>query len=277
MGSPCELLTEADDESTARLLLDIVSTEAWRVENKFSRYLRGNIVDRINSSDGSSVTVDDETANLLDFASSLYEMSDHRFDVTSGVLGQVWAFDGRDRLPGNEQVDAILETVGWSRLQWLRPQLSLQPGMQIDLGGIGKEYAVDQAASLLREATDASCLVNFGGDLLVTSEPLASNGWQVGIDAIDTETRRAERMIQLRRGALATSGDARRFILNDGVRYGHILDPMTGWPVKDAPRSVTVAADTCTQAGMLATLAMLKGPDAEHFLQDQEVQFWCLR
>lgn len=73
------------------------------------------------------------------------------------------------------------------------------------------------------------------------------------------------------------SGDARRFLLKDGIRYSHILDPTTGWPFTDAPRSITIAADTCTQAGMLATLAMLKGKDAESFLEDQDCQSWCLR
>ncbi|MDH3990867.1 MAG: FAD:protein FMN transferase, partial [Gammaproteobacteria bacterium] len=87
----------------------------------------------------------------------------------------------------------------------------------------------------------------------------------------------AQKLIRLKNGGLATSGDARRFLLKDGIRYGHILDPTTGWPVTDAPRSITIAADTCTQAGMLATLAMLKGKDAESFLEDQDCQSWCLR
>jgi thiamine biosynthesis lipoprotein len=87
----------------------------------------------------------------------------------------------------------------------------------------------------------------------------------------------ADMMIDLKSGALATSGDARRYLLRDGVRYSHILDPTTGWPVADAPRSVTVAADTCTQAGMLSTLAMLEGADAEKFLAAQDVRYWCRR
>lgn len=84
-------------------------------------------------------------------------------------------------------------------------------------------------------------------------------------------------MIDLKQGALATSGDARRFLLKEGVRYGHILDPTTGWPVPDAPRSITVAADTCVQAGMISTLAMLNGAGAERFLDGQGVAFWCRR
>ena len=78
-------------------------------------------------------------------------------------------------------------------------------------------------------------------------------------------------------GALATSCDSRRFLLRDGVRYSHILDPRNGWPVEGAPRSVTVAADTCTQAGMLSTLAMLEGDNAEAFLGAQGVKYWCRR
>jgi thiamine biosynthesis lipoprotein len=84
-------------------------------------------------------------------------------------------------------------------------------------------------------------------------------------------------VINLSCGALATSGDTQRYLLRDGVRYGHILDPTTGWPVENAPRSITVAADTCTQAGMLSTLAMLRGTHAEAFLEEEGVQFWCLR
>ena len=277
MGSPCELLVETENEATAEHLLDCVSPEAWRIEDKFSRYLSSNIVDQINSSAGQSVTVDDETANLIDFAHALHELSESRFDITSGVLRQAWNFDGGNLIPANEEIEKILDSVGWSKVNWQRPHLTLRPGMQIDLGGIGKEYAVDTAAECLKEAPDCSCLVNFGGDLVVTRTPSRSNGWQVGVEALGDDARKADRMIRLQQGALATSGDARRFLVKDDVRYGHILDPTTGWPVTDAPRSITVAADTCTEAGMLATLAMLRGADAEQFLEQQDVQFWCLR
>ena len=278
MGSPCEVLSETDDETLARDLADAIAAEAWRIEDKFSRYLPDNIVDRINGSNGESIEVDDETANLLDFATSLYDMSRGRFDVTSGVLRKAWVFDGSDRIPDDKLVQSILETVGWEKVSWERPILILRPGMQIDFGGIGKEYAVDKAAGFVVEKTStSSTLLNFGGDVIVTGSPADVKGWQVGIEALETSVRKADRIIRLAQGALATSGDARRFVLKDGIRYGHILDPTTGWPIKDAPRSVTVAADTCTEAGMLATLAMLNGADAEAFLKAQDIQFWCYR
>lgn len=153
----------------------------------------------------------------------------------------------------------------------------MEAGMEIDFGGIGKEYAVDRVAQQLREASGKSALVNFGGDLAVTRTPADRPGWRVGIESVSEHGPAADKVIELRAGALATSGDARRFLLRDGNRYSHILDPRSGWPVKDAPRSVTVAADTCTQAGMLSTLAMLEGENAEAFLRAEEVRHWCRR
>jgi len=119
--------------------------------------------------------------------------------------------------------------------------------------------------------------VNFGGDLVAIRKPTRRGAWKVGVEATNTSKSTAEKLLNLEIGALATSGDARRFLISDGIRYSHILDPLTGWPAPDAPRSVTVAADTCTQAGMLSTLAMLEGARAEAFLEAQAVRYWCNR
>jgi thiamine biosynthesis lipoprotein len=275
MASPCEILVESVDTDAARRLTDIAAAEAWRVEDKFSRYAADNIVARINSADGAPVEVDTETGSLLDFANTLHDVSDGRFDITSGVLREVWRFDGSDNLPGSDDVERVLQRIGWHRVDWQPPTLCMQPGMEIDLGGIGKEYAVDRVAQLLREASQSSVLINFGGDIAVTRPPADRKGWKVGIESVSGPG--AEKIIELGAGALATSGDARRFLLRDGVRYSHILDPRNGWPVRNAPRSITVAADTCTQAGMLSTLAMLEGRNAEAFLRGEKVRYWCRR
>ncbi len=278
MASPCEILIESGDRETAERLTRIAAAEAWRIEDKFSRYRAGNAVDRINASDGEAIEVDDETAALLDFADTLYSLSNGRFDITSGALRVVWTFDGGDRLPDPQAVKAILRRVGWDKVSWQRPVFALQPGMQIDLGGIGKEYAVDRVTVTLREAATCSALVNFGGDLAVTRAPRERRAWRVGIEPVSAaDKRRNEAVLEIATGALATSGDSRRFLLKDGVRYSHILDPRSGWPVEGAPRSVTVAADTCTQAGMLSTLAMLEGYNAEAFLDGEGVKNWCRR
>lgn len=277
MGSPCELLLDTKSRSKAQRLGDSVAAEAWRIEDKFSRYLDGNVIDRINRSGGEAVDVDPETAQLIDFAVTLHELSGGGFDITSGVLRRAWAFDGSDRVPSPEAVRDVLKLVGWRRVRWESPTLIMQPGMELDLGGIGKEYAVDRCAAVLRAQSDGPCLVNFGGDLFATAPPRQKDAWMVGIESPEAGPGSSDRRVRLKVGALATSGDARRFLQRDGVRYSHILDPTTGWPVPDAPRSITVAADTCTQAGMLSTLAMLKGAEAETFLDAQGVRFWCER
>lgn len=275
MASPCEVLSRAD-RSTAQEQLRAASGEAWRIEAKFSRYRVGNVIDRINKANGTPVEVDEETADLLDFAADLHRLSGGRFDISSGVLREVWTFDGSDRVPDAADVERVLQRVGWDKITWQRPWLKLAPGMQIDLGGIGKEYAVDRAARIAASFSKATCLINFGGDVAAVAGTPDADPWQVGIEAVDTPSATAWRQIRLTRGGLATSGDARRFLLKDGVRYGHLLDPRTGWPVADAPRSVTVAADTCTQAGMLSTFAMLMGPAAATFLKQQRVRHWCI-
>jgi thiamine biosynthesis lipoprotein len=276
MASPCEVLSEASGETTARTLTRIVAAEAERIEAKFSRYVAGNIVDRVNTADGATVEVDQETARLIDFADHIFRLSEGAFDITSGVLRKAWTFDGGCRVPEPGAVEMLLELVGWDKAVWKSPLLTLRPGMQIDLGGIGKEYAVDSAARLAAAHSDASCLVNFGGDLLVTRPRHDGEPWKVGIEATDVAGS-ASRVVLLSRGGLATSGDTKRYIIHQGVRYGHVLDARTGWPVRDAARSVTVAAPTCTEAGMLATLAMLQGAGAEAFLEDQGARYWCSR
>jgi len=284
MGGPCEVLAEIAEESAAREVVDAVAACAWRIEDKFSRYRTDNIIARINASGGKPVEVDEETANLLDFAALMQRLSNGLFDITSGVLRRAWTFDGGNRVPSREEVDALLPFVGWSKLTWKRPVITLQPGMQIDFGGIGKEYAVDQAIKLAAQpsgaASASAILVNFGGDLAVTRARDGDRPWRVGIESLEPAAGaapRAARLIDLAAGALATSGDTYRFVESNGVRLPHILDPRDGSPVRGAPRSITVAAPTCTHAGMLTTLAMLRGRDAEEFLATEGVRHWVQR
>lgn len=269
------MLVSEHDRALAERIVNVAAAEAARVEAKLSRYRPGNVIDMINTAGGRTIVVDDETTRLLDYAAQLFELSEGRFDVTSGVLRRAWRFDGSDRVPSADVIEALLPLVGWQKVRWQAPQLTLEPGMEIDLGGIGKEYAVDRAAALVRPLSER-CLLNFGGDLLALGPQTGGWPWRVGVESLNVPGAAAKE-IELGRGALATSGDTRRFLRKDGKRYSHILDPTTGWPVEDAPRSITVAAPTCTQAGMLATLSLLRGRDAEAFLTAQGVQYWAFR
>lgn len=276
MATPCEVRIEMDDATMARAIAIAAEAEARRIEHKFSRYRSDSVIGKINASGGAQMVVDGETASLLDCAAQCYETSGGLFDITSGVLRRAWRFDGSDNVPAPERVQMLMSLVGWHRVTWAAPAMTLPPGMELDLGGIAKEYAVDKVLAVVTAMTDAPALVNFGGDLCVSGPRRGGAGWNVAIESVDGDGKMAG-MLQLTQGALATSGDARRFLMRDGRRYGHILDPRTGWPVDGAPRSITVAAASCVEAGIMATLAMLQGAGAEAFLAEEEIRAWCIR
>lgn len=276
MATPCEVRVETDNCGIATRAAGAAMAVARRIEAKFSRYLDDSVIGRINSSGGQSVEVDGETARLLDFAAECFEISGGLFDITSGVLRRAWTFDGSANLPDASRVEALRKLVGWKKARWRKPWFTLPPGMEIDFGGLAKEYAVDRALAEARLVANLPILVNFGGDLAVSGPRANGARWHVAIASVEQGSEMAA-MLELGQGGLATSGDARRYLLKDGMRYGHILNPRTGWPVRDAPRSVTVAAASCVEAGLTATLAMLKGCEAEKFLEREGVRAWCIR
>lgn len=275
MASPCEILLSGCLPERALALAAPAAQEACRVERKFSRYREDSVLAWIHHNRGTEVSVDAETTALLDFAAQGFEISGGLFDITSGVLRRVWKFDGSDQIPQPQEVAPLLRLIGFDKVTWRSPRLLLPHDMELDFGGFGKEYAVDRAYDILAGTCGVPFLVNFGGDLRASGPP-NNGGWQVGIERSDGDGI-AAMLLDLQRGALATSGDSHRFLLKDGVRYGHILDPRTGWPVVGAPRSVTVAASSCTEAGLLSTLALLQGEQAAAFLTEQGVRHWIMQ
>jgi thiamine biosynthesis lipoprotein len=236
--------------------------EVRRLETKYSRYRDDSVTAAINASAGDpdGVELDAETARLLDYAATAWRESDGLFDATSGVLRRVWNFKS-GRVPAQTEIDAVLELVGWGRLEWRRPRLVLPlAGMELDFGGFVKEYAADRVAELCREAGARHGLVDLGGDLAVIGAHPDGAPWLVGIrDPRDPKQPMAR--VELAAGGIATSGDYERCMIVDGVRYTHVLDPRTGRPVSGL-RSVSVVARQCLIAGTATTIAMLKGADA---------------
>ena len=187
MASPCEVIIETEDSLEAENIVKVVAAEAWRIEKKFSRYRDDNITFEINNSNGATIEVDAETARLLDFSDQLFQMSEGMFDVTSGVLRKAWRFDQSDNVPDQDQIDQLLPIIGWDKVDWSNPFLKLAPDMEIDLGGIGKEYAVDRCALLVREMSQASALINLGGDIAITRQRTDGDSWTIGRLTSDKE------------------------------------------------------------------------------------------
>jgi len=256
MGCPCALQLGGPD---LRAAADAGIAEALRIERAFSRYRRDSRVAAINAAAGigGAVDVDDETATLLDHAFDCYRLSEGLFDITSGALRRVWN-DDAIAPPTQDQLAALLERIGMDKLAWARPRLSFAlSGMEIDLGGLAKEYAADSIAAICRAQGATRGIVDLGGDLALFGANPDASLWRIGVaDPLD-ETRVAATLF-VGEGGVATSGDYRRYWSLGGRRYGHILNPRTGWPAEGL-LSVTVAAETCLAAGARATIAVLKG------------------
>ena len=263
MGSRCEVRLYARDEASASASAQAAIADVRRLDAKYSRYRADSITAEINrvAATGGAIDVDAETATLLDYAVTCYEQSDGLFDLTSGILREAWSADRRE-LPDSDALERLLERVGWSKVRWERPVLAFGvSGMEIDFGGVVKEYAADRAATLCAEAGFRHGLVDLGGDIKIIGPHPDGTPWVVGIQhPRDPDAVMAT--LDLFHGAIATSGDYERYVEIAGRRYSHILSPRTGMPVCGLA-GVSVAAPECVVAGSATTIAMLmedRGP-----------------
>lgn len=273
MACVCEVRVAGLPDPDALTLAASAADEVRRIEAHWSRYRADSIVSAINAAAGSgrAVELDEETAGIIDFGARLHAASGGRFDLTAGVLRRAWDFRAA-RVPAPAEIDALLPLVGWPQVQWDGRSIALpRAGMEIDLGGLGKEYAADRAATLLQAAGVRHALVNLGGDVRVLGGRPDGSAWTLGIRH-PRETAAFLGSVALRDGALATSGDYERGFNADGRRFHHLLDARTGWPA-EGWQSVSVVAPACLAAGALATLAMLMG-DAAPALLRAECAAW---
>jgi FAD:protein FMN transferase len=267
MGTACEIKLYAPSRARGEAVVRQLALEVGRLEKKYSRYLEDSFLSEINrqAEKGESISVDSETASLIGYISGCYETSAGLFDVTTGALRRIWKPLHGNVLPSREVIDQCLDVMGWAYVRWEAPQLHfLKPRMELDLGGVVKEYAVDRCVALAHEAGIRHGLVNLGGDIRVIGPDPAGQGWSIRIrDPRDPQG--FMRSIKLSSGALATSGDYERCLVVEGKRYGHIFNPNTGWPV-DFMASVSVIADQCIVAGSVATIGMLMGANGVSWL-----------
>lgn len=239
MGSPCELRVETPDEALARRIVVYAQNESRRIDRKYDRGRHDSPIRVLNQAGGRPQRVDEETARLIDRGVALWRLSEGRFDLTAG----------------------------WHRVSWKSPVLTLPAGMEIGFGSIARGYTEDRVAEYAAAETESPVLVDFGGNLRCTGRLPRAGAWRVGIESIEQE--QAGRFFELQSGALVTH--------SGGRHDGRLVEARAGRPIVNAPRSLTVAAPTCSQASGYATLAMLRGEDAEAFLDAEGVRYWSLR
>ena len=256
MGSPCSIKI-AGSYQHAKSVSDACISEARRFESVYSRYTNDSIVAQINTAAGlKPVRIDAECRAILNYAGVCFNLSGGLFDVTAGVLRRIWS-RARTRKPTEEELAPILSLIDFNQVEITDDTVFLpRSGMEIDLGGVVKEYAADALAQLMKNHGVDSAVVNLGGDIFCVGARSAEEGWQIGI--VDPKGGGAAAAVQLVNSGLATSGGYERFLEIEGQQYSHILDPRTGFPVNSLA-SVSVIAEQTVVAGSAATIALLKG------------------
>mgnify|MGYP002700142257 CR=1 FL=1 len=272
MGGLCTLKLYHEDFSTLLRAFKISESETIRLEKKYSRFLMNSEISKINAGAGSGFyNIDSETAGLLNYASTCFEISDGLFDVTSGVLRAVWDFNSH-KLPHEKELKSCLSHVGFQKLYWDGEDLYLPKNMELDFGGIVKEYAVDRVKTLLVNLGIDYGSIDFSGDVSVINNIVHQEPILVGV-------RNPQMMdqplvtIPLSNKSIATSGSYERYMELGGIKYCHILNPYTGWPVQYTT-TVSVVSDSCLVSGSLSTTAMLKEHDGPAWLESQGAIFY---
>lgn len=260
LGTRCRVSFTASQPSAAGRFAEAVLDWMARFEATYSRYLPDSLLSQINQAAGQAwMAIDAETARLLELCHQLHFLTQGLLDPTTLPLIQLW--DWRQaRVPSEAEIAAARAITGWRKVRRAPGRVLLpEPGMALDLGGVGKEYAVDEVVRLAASHGIPGLLVDFGADVRVAGPPPDGRpAWVIGLENPDAPGT-AWGTLVLREGAVATSGDYLRGFNSGGRRHGHILDPRTGWPVDNGCRAVSVWAPSCTQAGMLSTAAFVLG------------------
>jgi thiamine biosynthesis lipoprotein len=262
MGGQAEIkfVDDRDREAAVTLAREAVA-EARRIETKFSRYRPTSVVSEINdAAGGSPVAIDDETEFLIQAALDLASLTEGRFDPTVGILRQAWDFR-KAEVPSEESIRDLLPRVDAGAVLLRHGTVRLaREAMELDLGGVGKEYAADRVAELLKMRGVESALVNLLGDVRTVGRRGDRKPWVIGVQDPRDRTRFRFRIRAKEDCGIATSGDYERCFEIDGIRYHHILDATTGYPARGIA-SATVVAPTAFEAGRLATAAFLLGSE----------------
>jgi len=236
---------------------------AWvaEFEARYSRFIPDSLIGRINAAAGEHWTETDlDTDRLFNLCQELFFITRGSFDPTALPLIRLWDWKARPPvMPGEEAIQAARRLVGWNKIQRRPGGIFLpQRGMSIDLGGIGKEYAVDCVTNMALERGIPNVLVDFGQDVRVHGHAPDKKFWWIGLEDA-AQPGQCWGGVAVTDQAVATSGDYLRNFEFNGRRYGHIVDPRTGYPADSDCRAVSVIAPNCTMAGLISTSVSVLG------------------
>jgi thiamine biosynthesis lipoprotein len=265
MGTRFRIIVYAADEATANRASKAAFARIAALDRSMSDYHSTSELMRLCAkAGGDPVKVSDELFFVLTKADAVSRCSDGAFDVTVGPVVRLWRLSRRtQKLPDPDKLKKALALVGYRNVR-LDPKARtvqlLKPGMQLDLGGIAKGYAADEALAVLKKHGITRALVAAGGDVAVSGPPPGKEGWDVAIAPLDADEAKNPRHLLLRNAAVSTSGDAEQYVEIDGKRYSHIVDPKTGLGLVGRMSVTVVAPNGITSDSMTKVVAVL-GPE----------------
>ncbi|MBC8550728.1 MAG: FAD:protein FMN transferase, partial [Candidatus Brocadiales bacterium] len=288
MGTVFETTIYAPDKYVAEKTFNEVIQEINRLDYLMSNYKKESVLSELNrNASAEPAACNKELVGVIEQSLQYSNITDGAFDITIGPLMKEWGFfKKKGRIPGKEELESALESVSYKniiieektikslakKLVTVKTVFFKNPGTQIDLGGIGKGYAVDRAISVLKQNGISSALINFAGNIYTFGTPPGKDSWVIGLQ----HPRKSEGLLgtfEIRDKAVSTSGDYEKFFTIEGKRYSHIIDPRTGNPVKGIV-SVTIVTGNATRADALSTgvfvLGLEKGMDLIEQLPDVE-------
>jgi thiamine biosynthesis lipoprotein len=270
MGTKAWVTIAGMNDRDAERAAQAAFREMYRIESVMSTWRPSSEISRLNAqANGMPFPVSRELCSIIDSSLFYSKATAGAFDVTVRPLVRLWGFQGGEAtLPSNEEISRALSAVGYDKISVDAPAstVTLPTGMQIDLAGIAKGYAVDRSVAALAGVGVRSALVNIGGNIYAMGAPPGEKGWRIGVrdpkGGLDTVGT-----LILRDEAVATSGNYENFVEIGGKRFGHIIDPRTGWPVSRV-LSVTVVAPTGLASDALSTGLFVLGPDDGRVVAD---------
>lgn len=260
LGTMGRINVLAESEEAGRRAIAKAFDRVREIENKMSTSITGSDVYLLNKNAGNDyITVDKETLYVINKGLEYYELTGGDFNISIGALINLWGIGKTDKVPSQENILAAMENIDINAINIDNQSVRIDnPNVQIDLGGIAKGYAVDEAIKVLRENGIKSGLVDLGGDIYAFGKKADDNPWIVGIQDPEKGANPIA-SIPLTDKSIVTSGDYERFFMEDNIRYHHIIDPKTGYPVRNDLRSVTIISDLSIDGDVLSTAVFIMG------------------
>jgi len=262
MGTLVRMVLYTTDPARAQKAATAAFDRLEELEEILSDYRDESELNRLTREvAGRPQAVSPELFEVLEQAQRFSQLSGGAFDITIGPLARLWREARRaKRLPDAAQLAQATAAVGWRNLE-LDPQnrtvMLKRADMKLDLGGIGKGYAADQALAVVRAYGVQTSLIAAGGDIRVSGLPPGRNGWRIDIENPDPKGKKPLCNVQLRDAAISTSGDTQQFLETGGERYSHIVSPVSGWGLKDAASTTVIARDGIAADALATALSVM--------------------